>query len=91
MVAGRLWLVGLGFRTPWGRLVRHFYVVDGMAGPEQAHEAALEPANDPSERAAHGTCGSMRAVSRCVECRVTFWAPDGCPSQVRALRSPLNP
>ncbi|MFI6494623.1 hypothetical protein [Streptomyces sp. NPDC050564] len=70
MVTGRSWLVGLGFRTPRGRLVRHFYVVDGMADPERAHEAALERANDPSERAAHAnlrlddSCVEMRRVSR---------------------------
>jgi hypothetical protein len=70
MVTGRSWLVGLGFRTPCGRLVRHFYVVDGMADPEQAHEAALGRANDPSERAGRGNlrpddgCVEMRRVSR---------------------------
>ncbi|MGW2706103.1 hypothetical protein [Streptomyces sp. NPDC001340] len=58
------WLVGLGFRTPCGRRVRHFYVVDGMADPEQAHEAALERANDPSERAVRG---NLRLDDGCVE------------------------
>ncbi|TWV43399.1 hypothetical protein FRZ03_18715 [Streptomyces misionensis] len=66
MVTGRSWLVGFGFRTPCGRLVRHFYVVDGMAGPEQAREAALERANDPGERAAHG---NLRRDDGCVETR----------------------
>ena len=66
VVTGRSWLVGLGFRTPCGRLVRHFYVVDGMAGPEQTHEAVLELANDPSERAAHG---NLRLDDGCVEMR----------------------
>ncbi|MER6010419.1 hypothetical protein [Streptomyces bluensis] len=66
MVTGRSWLVGLGFRTPCGRLVRHFYVVDGMAGPARAHEAALERANDPSERAAHA---NLRLDDGCVEMR----------------------
>jgi hypothetical protein len=66
MVTGRSWLVGLGFRTPCGRLVRHFYVVDGMADPEQAHGAALARANDPGERAVRG---SLRLDDGCVEMR----------------------
>ncbi|WP_146252329.1 hypothetical protein [Streptomyces carminius] len=48
------WLVGLAFRTPCGRPVRHFHVVDGAADPDRARETALERADDPRERAARG-------------------------------------
>lgn len=84
MESGRSWLVGLGFRTPRGRLVRHFYVLDGTAGPEQAHEAALELANDPSERAAHGNlrlddgCVEMRRMSRDLLGAWRLSAPSPC-------------
>ncbi|MCK7624507.1 hypothetical protein MUU72_15590 [Streptomyces sp. RS10V-4] len=69
-MTGCSWLVGLGLRTSCGRLVHHFSVVDGMADPGQARQAALERANDPSERAVHGTlrlddgCVEMRRMSR---------------------------
>ncbi|MEU5613644.1 hypothetical protein ACI2L4_40660 [Streptomyces sparsogenes] len=66
MTTGSLWLVGLGFRTPCGRLVHHFSLVDGMADREQAHEAALERADEPSE---HAVRGNLRLDDGRVEMR----------------------
>jgi hypothetical protein len=66
MVIEGSWLVGLGFHTSCGRLVRHFYVVDGIADPEHAREAALEKSAAPGERAARG---GLRLVDGCVEIR----------------------
>lgn len=49
-----LWLVGFGYRTEQGQLVRHYYVVPGEADPELARRAALRRAVAPGERAVRG-------------------------------------
>ncbi|MDQ0809696.1 hypothetical protein QFZ63_001410 [Streptomyces sp. B3I7] len=74
MVTDGSWLVGLGFRTPCGRLVRHFYVVDDTADAEHARKTALERADHPRERAA----------------RADLRLEDGCVEVRRVLRDPLG-
>ena len=76
MVTDGSWLVGLGFRTPCGRLVRHFYVVDGAADAEHARKAALERADQPRERAARA---DLRLEDGCVEIRRVLARSCGVP------------
>ncbi len=76
MLTEEPWLVGLGFRTSCGRLVRHFYVVDGVDGPEQARRAALDKSAAPVERAARD---GLRPVDGCVEIRRVTRDPLGVP------------
>jgi hypothetical protein len=81
MVTEGSWLVGLGFHTSCGRLVRHFYVIDGIADPERAREAALVRSGVPGERTAQD---NLRLVDGCVEMRRVILDPLG----VRRLSAP---
>lgn len=81
MVIEGSWLVGLGFHTSCGRLVRQFYVIDGVADLEQAREEALEKSAAPGERAARD---GLRPIDGCVEIRRVIRDPLG----VRRLSAP---
>jgi hypothetical protein len=81
MVTEGSWLVGLGFHTSCGRLVRHFYVVDGVADPEHARDAAIARSAAPGELAARD---DLRLADGCVEIRRVVRDPLG----VRRLSAP---
>ncbi len=83
MVTEGSWLVGLGFHTSCDRLVRHFYVIDGVADPERAREAAHERSAAPGDRAARD---DLRFADGCVEIRRVIRDPLG----VQRLSAP-NP
>lgn len=85
MLTEESWLVGLGFHTSCGRLVRHFYVVGGVAGPEQAREVALAKSAAPVERAVRD---GLRPVDGCVEIRRVTRDPLGVPQLSAPGRCP---
>ncbi|WP_093459603.1 hypothetical protein [Streptomyces melanosporofaciens] len=49
---GKRWLVGFRFRAATGRLVRHYYLVDGATDAEHARQLAARRVHSVAERGA---------------------------------------